>query len=108
MISLIPQNDNLKFQIKHTMCNMLTADQQRPYQHSSQVKSHLSGSSSSPGHSQLLAEPFTAVAKVLRVKGHVLAPPCFHTPINTHLEVWVELREGLRTEAAMERPRGGH
>ena len=48
---------NLKFQIKHTTGNMLTANQQRPYQHCPQVKSDLSGSSSSPGYSQLMAEP---------------------------------------------------
>ena len=49
--------DNLQFQIKHTTGNMLTANQQRPYQHCPQVKSDLSGSSSSPGYSQLMAEP---------------------------------------------------
>ena len=49
--------DNLEFQIKHTTGNMLTANQQSPYQHCPQGKSHLSGSSSLPGHSQLMAEP---------------------------------------------------
>ena len=49
--------DNLEFQIKHTTGNMPTANQQSPYQHCPQVKSHLSGSSSLPGHSQLMAEP---------------------------------------------------
>ena len=71
--------DNLKFQIKHTTGNMLTANQQRPYQHCPQVKSHLSGSSSSPGYSQLMAEPSNSGGiqdpEVQRVKGHVLAPP---------------------------------
>ena len=74
--------DNLKFQIKHTTGNMLTANQQRPYQHCPQVKSHLSGSSSSPGYSQLMAEPSNSGGiqdpenfPSTKVKGHVLAPP---------------------------------
>ena len=82
-------------------------NKQRSYQHCPQVKSHMSGSSSSPGHSQLMAEPLNS--------GGIQAPENFpstkgqrarfvHTPINAHLEVWVGLREGLRTEAAMERP----
>ena len=49
--------EHLKFQIKCTTNNVLLANQQRPYQHCPQVKSHLSGSSSLPGHSQLMAEP---------------------------------------------------
>ena len=82
-------------------------NKQRSYQHCPQV----SGSSSSPGHSQLMAEPLNS--------GGIQAPENFpstkgqrsrfvHTPINAHLEVWVGLREGLRTEAAMERPLSGH
>ena len=89
-------------------------NKQRSYQHCPQVKSHMSGSSSSPGHSQLMAEPLNS--------GGIQAPENFpstkgqrsrfvHTPINAHLEVWVGLGEGRPwsgPEAATERPRGGH
>ena len=47
----------MKFQIKRTTNNVLLANQHCLYWHCPQVKSHLSCSSSSPGHSQLTAEP---------------------------------------------------
>ena len=53
------KRERLKFQIIIAN-NVLLANQQRPYQHCPQVKSHLSGSSSSPGHSQLMAEPLNS------------------------------------------------
>ena len=69
--------DNLKFQIKHTTGYMLTANQQRPYQHCPQVKSQLSGSSSSPGYSQHMAE--------LSNSGGVQAPENF---LSTKVTFW--------------------
>ena len=73
---------HIYFMIKCTTNNVLLANQQRSYQHCPQVKSHLSGSSSLPGHSQLMAEPSNSGGiqapenfLVQRVKGHVLAPP---------------------------------
>ena len=72
--------DNLEFQIKHTTGNMLTANQQSPYQHCPQVKSHLSGCSSLPGHSQLMAEPSNS--------GGVQAPENFSKYKGSKVTFW--------------------
>ena len=118
---------HLKFQIKRTTNNVLLANQQRPCQHCPQVKSHLSGSSSSPGHSQLMAEPSNSggIQAPENTKGQRsrLAPPsnkrtpggmggaqggaqAMERPRGGHGAA--QRRPWSGPEAAMERPRGGH
>ena len=60
------------------------------------------------GHSQLMLNSGGIQAPVLRVEGHVLASILQFTHTWGVGGAWVGLREGLRTEAAMERPLSGH
>ena len=93
-------------EIKRTTNNVLLANQQRPCQHCPQVKSHLSGSSSSPGHSQLMAEPSNSGGIQAPELEARLAPPTPYSNKRTPGGMG-GAQGGLRTEAAMERPLSG-